>query len=159
MAKTLDKLRQHFYWPGCRKDTELFVHCCDSCTAKKGPTGHSHAPSQQYQVGDPMDRVVGVDILGPFPTTDSGNRCPSTASWPWTISLSGKRMGVSKTRTMGKVQPDAGNWLSSPHDTSETGFATYPLSCGRISVQESMGCTPATLMFGRELRTPVDISL
>ena len=73
VAKTLKKLRQRFYWPGCRKDTELFIHCCDSCTAKKGPTGRSHAPLQQYQVGAPMERV-GVDILGPFPITDSGNR-------------------------------------------------------------------------------------
>ena len=62
VAKTLNKLCQRFYWPGCRKDTELFVHCCDSCTAKKGPTGRSHAPLQQYQVGAPMERV-GVDIL------------------------------------------------------------------------------------------------
>ena len=22
VAKSLNKLRQHFYWPGCRKDTE-----------------------------------------------------------------------------------------------------------------------------------------
>ena len=35
-------------------------------------TGRSHAPLQQYQVGAPMERV-GVNILGPFPTTDSGN--------------------------------------------------------------------------------------
>ena len=60
VAKTLNKLRQHFYWPGCRKDTELFVHCCDSCTAKKGPTGRSHAPLQQYQVGAPQNPLAAV---------------------------------------------------------------------------------------------------
>ena len=52
--------------------TELFVHCCDACTAKKGPTGCSHAPLQQYQVGATMERD-SVDILGPFLTTDNAN--------------------------------------------------------------------------------------
>lgn len=33
--KTLRRLRWQFYWPGCRRDMELHVHCCKSCTAKK----------------------------------------------------------------------------------------------------------------------------
>ena len=41
--------------------------------AKKGPTGQSRAPLQQYRVGAPMDRVA-VDVLGPFPLTPRGNR-------------------------------------------------------------------------------------
>ena len=65
-AKTLHRLRGRFYWPGCRRDVELHVHCCDTCTAQKGPAQRSHAPLQQYLVGAPMERV-GVDVLGPFP--------------------------------------------------------------------------------------------
>ncbi|XP_042073272.1 uncharacterized protein LOC121813519 [Haplochromis burtoni] len=72
-AKTLRRLRGRFYWPGCRRDVELHVHCCDTCTAQKGPTQRSTAPLQQYLVGAPMERV-GVDVLGPFPVTESGNR-------------------------------------------------------------------------------------
>ncbi|KAL7841611.1 hypothetical protein SRHO_G00253020 [Serrasalmus rhombeus] len=71
--KTLRQLRQRFYWPGCRTDVELFVHCCDACTAKKGPTGKSRAPLQPLQSGAPMERVA-VDVLGPFPRTEAGNR-------------------------------------------------------------------------------------
>uniref|UniRef100_A0AAV2M0R0 Gypsy retrotransposon integrase-like protein 1 n=1 Tax=Knipowitschia caucasica TaxID=637954 RepID=A0AAV2M0R0_KNICA len=81
ISKTLHRLRGRFYWPGCRQDVEIHVHCCDLCTARKGPTQRSHAPLQQYLVGAPMERVV----------------------------------------------------------------------------QESSQCTPAALMFGRELRTPVDL--
>ncbi|KAK0135810.1 Gypsy retrotransposon integrase-like protein 1 [Merluccius polli] len=62
----------HFFWPGCHQDVDLFVHRCDSCTAKKGPTRRSYAPLQQYQVGSPME-WVGIDILGPFPISDQGN--------------------------------------------------------------------------------------
>ncbi|KAL0159895.1 hypothetical protein M9458_043620, partial [Cirrhinus mrigala] len=45
------------------QDAELHVHCCDVCTAQKGPSRRSHAPLQQ----------LGVDILGPFPVTEAGN--------------------------------------------------------------------------------------
>ncbi|KAJ8351980.1 hypothetical protein SKAU_G00234560 [Synaphobranchus kaupii] len=71
--KTLHRLRGKFHWPGCRHDVEVHVHCCDSCMAQKGPNQRSRAPLQQHLVGAPMERV-GVDVLGPFPVTDSGNR-------------------------------------------------------------------------------------
>nr|XP_055054004.1 uncharacterized protein LOC129439426 [Misgurnus anguillicaudatus] len=71
--KTLKRVRQEFYWTTCRRDVESFCRQCDTCTAKKGPPGQSHAPLQQRQVGCPMDRVA-VDVLGPFPQTQRGNR-------------------------------------------------------------------------------------
>ncbi len=71
-SKTVRRLLQRFYWLGCRQDAELHVHCCDVCTARKGPSRRSHAPLQQYLVGTPMERI-GVDILGPFPITEAGN--------------------------------------------------------------------------------------
>ncbi len=58
---------------GVGEDAELHVHCCDVCTAQKGPSRRSHAPLQQYLIGAPMERI-GVDILGPFPITEAGNR-------------------------------------------------------------------------------------
>ncbi|KAI4898887.1 hypothetical protein NFI96_006930, partial [Prochilodus magdalenae] len=70
VTKTLRRLRQRFYWPGCRADVELFVHCCDACAAKKGPSRTHRAPLHPYQSGSPMERVA-VDVLGPFPVTDS----------------------------------------------------------------------------------------
>ena len=91
VSKTLICLRSRFYWPGCRQDVELYVHWCDTCTAKKGPTRRSQAPLQQYQVGAPMV-CVAVDILGPFPTTEWGNRYILVAmdyftKWPETYAV------------------------------------------------------------------------
>lgn len=73
VTKTLRRLRQSFYWGQFRRDVEDFCRRCDSCTAKKGPPEQSHAQLQQFPVGAPMERV-GVDIVGPLPVTDSGNR-------------------------------------------------------------------------------------
>ncbi|CAI5637006.1 unnamed protein product [Oreochromis niloticus] len=72
-AKTLRRLRGQFYWPGCRREVELHVHCCDTCTARKGPTQRFTAPLQQHRVGAPMERVGG-DVLGPFPVPEAENR-------------------------------------------------------------------------------------
>ena len=72
ISKTLRQLRGHFYWPSYRQNVELLVHKCDSLTACKGPTHHSHTPLQQHQVRAIIE-CVGVDILGPFPITDNGH--------------------------------------------------------------------------------------
>lgn len=214
-SKTLHRLRGRFYWPGCRQDVELHVHCCDLCTAKKGPTQRSHAPLQQYLVGAPMERV-GVDILGPFPTTDTGNRYVLVAmdyftKWPEAYAVPDqtaattaerlveemfarfgvpaelhsdqgrnfesqvfgevcRRLGVSKTRTT-PLHPQSDGLverfnrtlatqlaiLTSHHQRDWDRHLPLVLWSYRTAVQESSRCTPAALMLGRELRTPVDL--
>lgn len=73
IAKTLHCLSGWLYWPGCQRDVELHVHCCDICTAQKGPTQCSFALLQQYLVRAPMEQI-GVDILGPFTIAELGNQ-------------------------------------------------------------------------------------
>ena len=43
VAKKLCRLRQGFYWGQHKRDVEDFCRRCDNCTARKGPTGRSHA--------------------------------------------------------------------------------------------------------------------
>ncbi|KAK3886996.1 hypothetical protein Pcinc_008878 [Petrolisthes cinctipes] len=58
---------------GMRHDFEEWCWACDVCCAKKGPKKRGCAPLQLYQVGAPMERVT-MDITGPLPRTDKGNR-------------------------------------------------------------------------------------
>ena len=86
VSKTLGRLRQGFYWGQCRRDVEDFCRCCDPCAARKGPPGCSHAPLQQFHVGAPMERVA-VDVVGPLPRSEKGNRYVLSAidyftKWP-----------------------------------------------------------------------------
>jgi hypothetical protein len=46
---------------------------CDKCAARKPSKQKNRAPLGQYLAGDPMERVA-VDILGPLPVTERGNR-------------------------------------------------------------------------------------
>jgi len=107
VAKTLNKLHQQFYWAGCKRDTELFVHCCAACTAKKGTTGRSHSSLQKYQVGAPME-WVGVDIHGPFFTTDNGNRYVLVAmnyftKWPEAYAVLDQSAATTAERPVCKM--------------------------------------------------------
>ena len=215
VTKTLRRLRQRFYWPGCQRDVELFVHCCDTCTAKKGPGERPHAPLQLLQSGAAMERVA-VDFLGPFPETESGNRYVMVAmdyftKWPEAYAVPDQsaqttasrllgdffcrfgvpeelhsdqgrnfesqvmaevceKLGIVKTRTT-PLHPQSDGLVERFNATLTTQLAMLTgqhqrdwdlhlplvlLAC-RSAVQESTGFTPAMLMFGRELRTPVDL--
>ncbi|XP_053352954.1 retrovirus-related Pol polyprotein from transposon 412 [Clarias gariepinus] len=215
VTKTLRRLRARFYWPGCHTDSELFVHRCDVCTAKKGPTQRSRAPLQDFRVGAPMERM-GVDILGPFPISDRGNRYVLVAmdyftKWPEAFAVPDQsasttarvlvdevfsrfeapeqlhsdqgrnfeaevfaavceRLGVKKTRTT-PLHPQSDGLVERFNRTLTTQLAVLTsdrqkdwdehlplvLWAYRTAVQEYSQLTPAALMFGRELRTPVDL--
>ena len=85
-TKTLRRLRQGYYWGNYQRDVTDFCRRCDPCTARKGPTGRSQAPLQQCPAGAPLERVA-VDIVGPLPVTERGNKYILTAmdyftKWP-----------------------------------------------------------------------------
>ena len=71
--KTLDKVRQSFYWPAISDDVRHYIKSYDSCTARKQSRRKNRAPLGQYLVGEPMERV-SIDILGPLPLSKAGNR-------------------------------------------------------------------------------------
>lgn len=95
VAKTLNRLCQWFYWAGWRWDTELFIHCCDACTAQKGPARCLNAPLQQYQVGGPPWRRSGWTFWGRSLPLIPGI---AMSLWPWTTLQSDLRRMLYPTR-------------------------------------------------------------
>lgn len=71
--KTLEKIRRRFYWATCKQDVEEWCKTCVDCVAKRGSPGKEKSPLQIYNVGSPFVRIQ-MDVLGPLPTTLSGNR-------------------------------------------------------------------------------------
>ncbi len=70
--RTLEKVRNHFYWTGLKNYVQNYCKRCDKCAARKhGQT--KKAPLRQYTVGSPMERL-SIDILGPLPETTNGNK-------------------------------------------------------------------------------------
>jgi len=90
-ARTLKRVVDLFYWPRRRQTVIAYCRNCIACVTRKGPLSRAHGPMQDYRVGAPMERV-GVDILGPLPVTDSGNRYVLVAmdyfsKWPYVAAL------------------------------------------------------------------------
>ena len=73
IAKTLNKVRARFYWPGQRRDVEDWCQACDECGSRKPLPRPCHAPLQPELAGRPLQRVA-MDILGPLPETDRGHK-------------------------------------------------------------------------------------
>ena len=70
--RTLESIKNRFYWPGVREDIERWIKSCDLCTqAKRGP-GLGKSPLQQFRVNAIM-QCIAVDIFVPLPITENGN--------------------------------------------------------------------------------------
>ena len=71
--KTLGRIRQRFYWVGYTRDVKIYCSKCALCASRKGPGRRLRGPLQSYNVGAPMERVA-IDVLGPLPETELGNK-------------------------------------------------------------------------------------
>ncbi|GFV58534.1 retrovirus-related Pol polyprotein from transposon 412 [Trichonephila clavipes] len=70
--KTLQNVREHFYWNNVRSDVEKCCHTCDPCAAHKGPRKCTRGRLQLYNVGASFERIA-FGILGPLPRLADGN--------------------------------------------------------------------------------------
>ena len=70
--KMLEKVRQSFYWPGMKEDIEKYCKQCHECGSRKPPKP-SKAPLGSLTFSQPHERCA-VDILGPLPKSEAGNR-------------------------------------------------------------------------------------
>lgn len=73
VRKTEQRVHHRFYWINWRRFVRDWCRKCGKCAARKGQSRQLRAPLQIYNVGSPMEKVA-IDILGPLPRTDSGNK-------------------------------------------------------------------------------------
>lgn len=71
--KTKQKIVQHFFWYEMMEDIVLWCNRCEVCAKTKTPAKKPKAPLGKLGIGAPWDRL-GIDILGPFPESEKGNR-------------------------------------------------------------------------------------
>ncbi|GFT16129.1 retrovirus-related Pol polyprotein from transposon 412 [Trichonephila clavipes] len=70
--KTLQKVRERFYWNNVRSDVEKCCRICDPCAAPKGPRKLTRGGLQLCNVGAYFERIA-FDILCPLPRSSDGN--------------------------------------------------------------------------------------
>lgn len=72
-AKTFKKVRQRFFWVHQYRDIDLFVRNCHICRSRSGPSRRLKGEMQKCIMGAPFERL-GIDVLGPLPKSNLGNR-------------------------------------------------------------------------------------
>ncbi|CAG2192921.1 unnamed protein product [Mytilus edulis] len=71
--KTLEKLKNGFYWPNMKEYVQAYCRSFDSCFARKPKKESTESPLGTYVSEEPMERVA-LDIFGPLPLTKRNNK-------------------------------------------------------------------------------------
>ena len=67
--KTLEKIRQRYYWPGSKTDVRHHILRCDKCQKRSGtPQKHQHS-LVNWKISYPFHHI-GLDFSGPLPTSN-----------------------------------------------------------------------------------------
>ena len=66
--KTLERLKERYYWPGHRNDVKTWCRNCGTCATRKTPAPKAKA----IMTGYPM-QLVAMGIMGPLPESPAGN--------------------------------------------------------------------------------------
>ena len=72
-TKTLERLKNCAIWHKMSQTCKLYVSSCAVCNKNKGANVKAKSSLGQYHAGAPMQRVH-MDILGPLPLTQKGNK-------------------------------------------------------------------------------------
>ena len=70
--KTLERIKQKFYWPGHYNNVHDWCKTCAACATTKTPVPRNKASLKPIIAGYPM-RIVAIDIVGPLPESDAEN--------------------------------------------------------------------------------------
>ena len=71
--KTLAKVKERFYWTGYESEVERCVRECGQCQKRNHPQPQPKAPLGTIKASHPFENI-SWDIMGPLPTTESGNK-------------------------------------------------------------------------------------
>ena len=71
--KTLEKVKERFYWQGYEQDVRNMVQQCERCQKRTNPVPTQHAPIGTIESNHPFQKL-SWDIMGPLPAAASGCR-------------------------------------------------------------------------------------
>ncbi|KAM7303021.1 DDE-type integrase/transposase/recombinase [Ixodes scapularis] len=73
-SRTLARIREKYYWPKLPKTVHLYTRSCHECQRRKKPPTRPAGLLQPISPPTAPFQQIGMDLLGPFPPSTSGNR-------------------------------------------------------------------------------------
>lgn len=72
--KTYAAIRSKYEWPDMKTDIENFIKKCKTCQSTKTNFRPTKMPMIITSTSDNFNDQIALDIMGPYPETDNGNR-------------------------------------------------------------------------------------
>lgn len=87
IARTKQRLRELYWWPGMDRQVEAFIEVCATCRQNDKTAVTHNAPLQPVPLPVAAWEKVGIDIVGPFDTAPRDSRFAVTlvdyySKWP-----------------------------------------------------------------------------
>ena len=73
LHKTMEAVKQWYYWPGYEGDIQKWIAECASCQQRNASQPAGQAPLGTISARHPFDKI-SWDIMGPLPLTAQGNK-------------------------------------------------------------------------------------
>eukprot|EP00731_Ephydatia_muelleri_P031261 Em0022g775a len=165
--KTLEKIKEHFFWPGYEQDIREAVKKCEACQRRNTPVPVPQAPLSEY----PFQRL-SWDIMGPLPATSCGNNDQGANFVSEVMQSLCAQLGIKRTQTSA-YHPEGNGPVECFNRTLEAMLSKVVeehqkdwdchlqkvLFAFRTAVHESTGYTPLFVMSGRSPNLPIDVLL
>lgn len=72
VLKTLERVKQSYYWPRMHIDIRKYVRSCETCRAGKHANITLRAPMGDFRPFSRPWQAIAIDFMGPFPRSKSG---------------------------------------------------------------------------------------
>jgi hypothetical protein len=72
--RTLERIRVHYWWLGMFSQVKKWVRTCPTCQQRNHPKGRTPGLLQSIPPASRPFQRLGVDLIGPLPTSRKGNR-------------------------------------------------------------------------------------
>ena len=73
-TKTYERIRESYYWKNMKDDIHNYIQTCSSCQKKKLVRVKTKQPMQITDTPTKVFEKLQMDIVGPLPETETGNR-------------------------------------------------------------------------------------
>ena len=73
-TKTYERIRENFYWPNMRDQIRKFVRECETCKLYKAVRIKTKLPMRITDTPSESFEKIEIDIVGPLPETENGNK-------------------------------------------------------------------------------------
>jgi hypothetical protein len=73
ITRTIAVIRRKYWWESLNKDVRDYINACEACAKRKTGTRIVAPLRDSLEANEFLD-VVSLDVVGPLPVTNSGNK-------------------------------------------------------------------------------------